>query len=129
MLHIPGLYIQINPKGRGVYTGETLCSGDLIEICPIIKIPKGQLKRIAKTTFYNYYFIWEEEGIEACMALGYGSLYNHSFTPNAAVLLDYTDDTIKIEAIRPISSGDEILIDYMGGTKGAGGLWFKNAEG
>ncbi|MFT4566275.1 MAG: SET domain-containing protein [Saprospiraceae bacterium] len=125
MLHIPGLYIlDTGDKGRGVFTSEALSPSDMIEICPIIRIPKGQLINVDPTIFYEYYFLWEEEGYEACVALGYGSLYNHSEHPNAIVIMDYEDGTIKIEAHKEIASGSEIIIDYTGGTKGEVELWF-----
>ncbi len=124
MLHVPGIFIAQNEKGRGVFTADHLSHGDLVEICPIIKIPEGQLKEVDVTIFYHYYFIWEEKGYEACLALGYGSLYNHSEHPNARVILDYSDDTIKIEAVTDIASGSEICVDYTGGTEGQVQLWF-----
>jgi SET domain-containing protein len=125
MLHIPGLYIGYSEdRGRGVFVSESLSIGDLIEICPIIKIPTGQLKFIDCTEAYNYYFIWEESGYEACIALGYGSLYNHSLNPNAMVIMDYTDDTIKIECIQEVQPGTEILIDYRDGDLNLD-LWFE----
>ena len=125
MLHIPGLYILSNDKGRGIYTSEALHHGDVIEICPLIKIPKGQLLQLDQTIIYEYYFLWEEEGYEACLALGYGSLYNHSSKPNAEILMDYDGNTIQILATTKIEAGDEILIDYTGGgTKSQVKLWF-----
>jgi len=125
MLHIPGLYIlETDNKGRGVFTSEDLSPGDMIEICPIIRIPSGQLINVDPTIFYEYYFIWEESGYDACISLGYGSLYNHDLNPNAIVIMDYEDNTIKIEASSIILPGSEILIDYTGGTKGEVKLWF-----
>ena len=97
----------------------------MIELCPIIKIPEGQLKLIDQTKIYDYYFIWEEEGYDACIALGYGSLYNHSPIPNAEVIMDYVDHRIKIMAISSIQAADQIFIDYTGGTKGEVELWFE----
>ncbi len=126
MLHIRGLYIiEEEVKGRGVFTSEDLQKGDLIEICPIIKIPAGQLNDLDKTHLYDYYFLWEESGYEACIALGYGSLYNHNAVANAEVIMDYIDGAIKIKASKTIEAGSEILIDYTGGTKGVVDLWFE----
>lgn len=125
MLHVPGLYILDTEEfGRGVYTSEPLRQGDMIEICPIIKIPTGQLEQIDKTKIYDYYFLWEEDGYDACIALGYGSLYNHATSPNAEVIMDYVDHQIKIMALSEIEAGDQIFIDYTGGTKGQVRLWF-----
>ena len=125
MLHVPGLYILDTEEfGRGVYTSEPLRQGDMIELCPIIKIPTGQLEQIDKTKIYDYYFLWEEEGYEACIALGYGSLYNHNPHPNAEILLDYVDQMIKFSAIQDIEAGSEISIDYQDGNRDLK-LWFK----
>ena len=129
MLHVPGLYLlEDELKGRCIYTSVDLQPNDLIEICPIIKIPSGQLKHIDQTKLYDYYFLWEEEGFEACIALGYGSLYNHSSTPNAEVIMDYDDGTIRIEATQSIKASSEILIDYTGGTRDVIKLWFEVKE-
>ena len=124
MHRVPDLYILSNEKGRGVYTTVQLHPGDLIEICPIIKIPSGQLSELDRTALYDFYFLWNEDGFEACIALGYGSLYNHSATPNAEVIMDYSDNTIKIVCKEQINSSSEILIDYTGGTKGEINIWF-----
>lgn len=125
MLHVPGLYlVEDNLKGRSVYSSEKLEKGDLIEICPVIKIVSGELKFIDKTILHDYYFLWGEEGFEACIALGYGSLYNHNGTPNADITLDYSDSTIRVICSKVINEGEEITIDYTGGTKGIVKLWF-----
>lgn len=127
MLHIPGLFItESDGRGRGVFTAESLNSDDLIEICPIIKIPTGQLEHIDQTTLYDYYFLWEEEGFKGCIALGYGSIYNHNNTPNADMIFDYQDSTIKIVSNQDIESGSELFIDYTGsGLTKESDLWFK----
>lgn len=126
MLHIPGIYIvDTAERGRGVFTVDALEKGDLIEICPIIKIPEAQLPLVDETILYDYYFLWEEPGYRGCIALGYGCLYNHSLDPNARIIFDYTDDTIKIECQRAIGAGEEILIDYTGeGLRSESDLWF-----
>jgi len=50
MLHIPGLYIANSEnRGRGVFTAQDLSKGDLIEICPLLLIPKKEVAKIHKT--------------------------------------------------------------------------------
>ena len=46
------------------------------------------------------------------MALGVISLVNHSADPNAGVWQDYAQERMVLESLRPISAGEEILIDY-----------------
>jgi SET domain-containing protein len=52
--------------------------------------------------------------------LGYGSLYNHSYAPNAETL--ETPHELVITALRDIHEGDEIFINYMGTAQE--GVWF-----
>jgi SET domain-containing protein len=54
------------------------------------------------------------------LALGYGSLYNHSYDPNATTL--ERGDELVITATRDIAKGDEIFINYMG--TATDGVWF-----
>ena len=54
------------------------------------------------------------------LALGYGSLYNHSYRPNAETL--ETPDELVITALHRIEPGEEIFINYMGTAQD--GVWF-----
>ena len=125
MNQIPGLYIsEIPKKGRGVYTSMDITSGDTIEICPVIIIPKLQLPIIHKTILHDYYFLWGEQMEDCAIALGFGSLYNHEVHPNANFILDLENNTIDIVAIQNISAGSEITINYHGEPGDEGDLWF-----
>jgi hypothetical protein len=82
MLHIPGLYISFSKKrGRGVFTAQDLNKGDLIEVCPLLVIPKKDVKTVHKTIIHDYYFLMKKPKGSACLALGYGSIYNHKKNP------------------------------------------------
>jgi SET domain-containing protein len=125
MNQIPGLFIsEIPKKGRGVYTSMDITSGDTIEICPVIIIPKLQLPIIHKTILHDYYFLWGEHLEDCAIALGFGSLYNHEVHPNANFILDLENNTIDIVAIQNISAGSEITINYHGEPGDEGDLWF-----
>jgi hypothetical protein len=125
MHHVPGLYVAHSPRrGRGVFVSHALAPGDLIEVCPAIIIPKEELKAIDQTVFYNYYILWPEPEGSACLALGYGSLYNHSDHPNAEITLDLVHQTVDFKCIREVEADSELLIDYTAGLKDAPDLWF-----
>ena len=121
MRHIPGVYITETERGRGVFTARAIGLKDTIEVCPVIVLPETEKALIHKTALHDYYFIWPAGGI--VIALGMGSIYNHSATPNAEVIFDVENDEIIIECIKDIAPGDEILIDYTGGSKEIE-LWF-----
>jgi len=107
-------------KGRGVFTTEEIEADQIIEICPVIVIPQNELTHLDKTLLYNYYFKWNEK--EGAIALGYGSIYNHSDTPNATFEVQVANQSIIFKSIKTIKSNTEVLVDY---TNGTGKLWWK----
>ncbi len=128
MMHVPGLYItQSEGKGRGVFTMHPLKKGDLIEICPVIIIPPEDRQHIDKSVLYDYYFVSPKPNSQMCIALGYGSIYNHSYQPNAEIVFDLDNQRVEFHCIRLIDSGEEIFTDYSGGMKDAPELWFELA--
>ncbi len=122
---LPFLYIADSQLGgRGVFTARAISIGDAIEVCPVIVIPPEELPVIHKTGLHDYYFLWEEDEKSGAIALGYGSLYNHSYQPNARYLVDFADRTINISCIRNIEAGEEITFNYNGDPKDGTLVWF-----
>jgi len=121
----PGLYIaHSDGKGRGVFTSQSIDKGEVIEVCPVLIIPKAELPIIHKTVLHDYYFLWGEKMEECAIALGFGSIYNHELHPNANFILDIYNKTIDIEAIKAISAGEEITLNYHGEPGNEDELWF-----
>ena len=121
----PGLYIAHSEgKGRGVFTSQPIESGEIIEVCPVIVLPKLELPIIHKTTLHDYYFLWGEELDQCALALGFGSIYNHELNPNANFILDLENSTIDIESIQKINAGEEITLNYHGEPGNTDPLWF-----
>jgi len=111
-------------KGRAVHTASVIHAKSIIEICPIIILSKDDTLKIHKTLLHDYYFLWEKEKGSSAIALGYGSLYNHSVTPNAEFQLVYGDNEIHIIALEDIQAGDEITINYLHEKDEKYALWF-----
>ena len=122
---IPLYIVTDDIKGRSVYAGADITRDSIIEICPVIILPTDDTPLIHKTLLHDYYFLWEEEKNTSAIALGYGSLYNHSDTPNADFVLVYGDNEIHFMALYDIIAGTEICIDYMTGRVGQSSLWFE----
>ena len=97
--------------GRGVFATAAIASGEVVEVCPVLRLPADQKPLIDQTLIYEYYFEWDGD---AGIALGFGSLYNHSGEPNAEYLKDYAADAVTVRAIADISAGDEIVFSYSG---------------
>lgn len=116
---------QSADRGRGVFAARWFRVDEVIEVCPVIALSSADAAKLDDTQLYNYYFGWGAENRGAAIALGFGSLYNHSYTPNAAYRKSEADSTISIFAVKPIAPEDEILIKYnFGDTENCGPLWF-----
>lgn len=111
--------------GQGVFAAQDIEEGQVIEVCPIILFPKSQLEYIRKTVLDDYYFDWGEEGEWFAFCLGYGSLYNHSYEPNAEYGMDFEAQTIDFYCIKDIRAGEEIFINYNGDADNRSKVWFE----
>ena len=110
-------------KGRGVFTKTGFDLKEIIEICPLIIIPREQREVIDKTELYNYYFVLQDESI--AIALGYGSLYNHEKKANAKYILDLENKNLIIQSIKRAKPGEEVTINYNGRPKDKTSVWFE----
>jgi len=119
---LPFLYVAPDAHGgRGVFTGNEIPKGTTIELAEVLLLSAEERTIIHKTSLHDYYFQWD--GDRAAIALGYGSLYNHSEAANAVFELDYDFHQIRFIALRDINSGEEITTDYRVGDPEME-LWF-----
>lgn len=112
--------------GKGVFAARDIEPGEIIELCPVIPFPKKQLEDVRRTVLDDYYFDWGDDGEWYAFALGYGSLYNHSYEPNAEYGMDFEAQTIDIYCIKPITAGEEITINYNGDPDNRTKVWFES---
>lgn len=118
---------QSEIHGRGVFTFDHIPEGALLEICPVIIIPESEVDTIHDTVLHDYYYYWGEDEKEACIVLGFGSIFNHSSSPNAQCVPDYEGRTFNYYALRDIRPGEEIKVNYNG-DEGKGSLWFEERK-
>lgn len=130
MQRIPSLYFADSPLGgRGVFSAALIEEGSLIEICPVVICPAEDLPIIHSTKLHDYYFLWGEDQSECAIALGFGSLYNHSFDPNAMYMPDFDGGVISFYTLRDIPAGEEITVNYNGDPEDDNAVWFEPAVG
>jgi len=107
---LPDLYVRkVRGMGRGVFAGRPYRRREVIEVCPVIRLPTDT----PGTGLEDYVFKWGRLGSELAVALGYGSLYNFSPTPNAEFTVRFGRSDIVFRALRDIAAGEQILIDYQ----------------
>jgi hypothetical protein len=74
---------------------------------------------------YDYTFSFGANLEDAAIALGFGSLYNHSSRPNATYIKCFEDRAIDFVALRDIKAGEEITVFYRSLSEGLAPLWFE----
>jgi uncharacterized protein len=112
-------------KGRGVFAGRKYVEGEIIEECPVIAVPEAEWGKIEKTALFDYCYSWGEDLQESAIALGFGSLYNHSYKPNAVYVNNLPKMVIEIFALREITEGNEITVNYNRDPDDQKPLWFE----
>ena len=111
--------------GLGVFAARAFAEGELIERAPVLLAPVEQAA--ACPALAPYAFMWSDTHV--ALTLGFGSLYNHSYEPNA----EYADEAAprgaagrdappghagggakRFTALRDIAAGEEITVNYNG---------------
>lgn len=103
---------QAAGKGLGVFARRPIREGEEIERVPVIVVAAEEVGDVTGWTgLAGYCFHWGRDKV--ALALGYGSLYNHSTRPNARYD-DVGRRTKVFTAIRDIEPGEEITVSYNG---------------
>ena len=117
---------RIKDAGRGVFATRKIKKGETIEVCPVILL-KGEGDKLRDSELYHYYFLWDKQP-DAAIALGFGSLYNHSFSPNATYKKQLNTKTLEIISIKDIEKNEEITINYNYGDPNMALRWIKSKK-
>jgi uncharacterized protein len=114
----------VERHGRGMFAVRKFLKGELIERAPVVAIDEKKWPNAAKTILSDYAFDWGEKDEHAAIALGYISIYNHSYSPNAQLEQMLDELMMEIIAIKDIEQGEEITINYNGDPENKDELWF-----
>jgi len=116
-----GVFVAPSSRhGRGVFAACHFEADDVVEDCPVLLVPSGAIVALGLD---GYCFEWDDD--QCAIALGYGSLYNHSWHPNARYDYDHDAGIVSYTAVRHIEPGDEITVNYSGDPEARTDLWFE----
>ena len=118
---------KIRNAGRGVYAGRDIKKGEIIEKCPVIEVPKHDVSNLRESILVTYFFYFGKNKDRLVVALGFGSIYNHAYEPNARYELGRTEKTLDFIALKNIKKDDEITVNYNPNPKNKSPLWFEAA--
>lgn len=102
--------IQTKKMGRGVVANKAFLKGDIIEASPCLTWNQDSEKLIHKTDLDFYVFNDDNSG--SVLALGVGSLFNHSAKDNATYKYNKETNELIFMATKKIKKGQQIFIDY-----------------
>jgi hypothetical protein len=126
----PAIRVEgIKRKGLGIVATDNILKSEIIECCPMIllspdkKLDKcwQRLHRVMLETIFGHHHFWWTARYGA-LALGYGSLYNHSSEPNADIVRYIKQRKMVFIANRNVHRGEEITICYRC-------VWFDVVDG
>jgi SET domain-containing protein len=100
-------------KGLGVFALKDFKEGEIIESAPVLIFDTKGRKNLEKTLLSHYVYPWRSTR-GAALVLGYGSIYNHSFSPNADWKQNFKTKCMVYRALRPIKKGEEVTVNYNG---------------
>ena len=110
---------------RGVFARCDIRKDEIIEKCPIILVPKYDMSNLNESILVTYFFYFGKSKEHLLIALGFGSIYDHSYEPNATYKIKPTEKTITFIAIKDIKKDQEITVNYNNGNqKDKRPLWF-----
>lgn len=120
---------RILNAGRGVYANRNIKKGETIERSPIIEIPQHDMSILRGSILVTYFFFFGKNKERIAIALGFGSIYNHSNKPNIAYKIKPKEKLIEFIALDDIKKNDELTFNYHNSSNFKSKkrpLWFEN---
>ena len=110
LMHSDSIEVKlVKGKGRGVFALRPIAKDEVVERVPVLVFSAEENE--TNPVLGHYVFAWGRGTV--ALALGYGSLYNHSYRPNCRYD-DVGRQTKVFTAIRDIEIGEELTINYHG---------------
>lgn len=119
---------RILNAGRGVYAKCDIKKGEIIERSPIIEISQHDKSNLKESILVTYFFYFGKKKERLAIALGFGSIYNHSDKPNITYKIKPKEELIEFIALDDIKKDDELTFNYHNSSNLRGKkrpLWFE----
>jgi uncharacterized protein len=104
---------KIPGAGYGVFAKSSIRKGELLEICPFVEVHKDMIYD-QSNILQNYVFKSHCNPKGALVVFGYGSIFNHSKTPNVFYSINGRDQNRLLDfiALKDVSAGTELCTFY-----------------
>lgn len=126
----PSVYVKDTgtAKGRGAYAARAHRAGETVETCPVILLSDSyaSIPDEVRKLLFNWGVLANATS-RHCLALGYGSMYNHDNPANMRYEADAAAGVLRFVAVRDIAAGEELTVNYNaqgGGHESEADTWF-----
>lgn len=126
----PSVYIKATgtSKGRGAYASRSHVAGETVESCPVVLFTGSfaSVPEEVRKLLFNW-GVLARTNSSHCLALGYGSMYNHENPSNMRYEADAAAGVLRFIAIRDIGADEELTVNYNaigGGHSSEQDTWF-----
>ena len=126
----PSVYIKDTgtSKGRGAYASRAHAKGETVEACPVVLFSGSytSIPEEVRKLLFNWGVLANTDSGH-CLALGYGSMYNHENPANMRYEADAEAGVLRFVAIRDIVADEELTVNYNavgGGHESERDTWF-----
>lgn len=127
----PSVYVKHTgtTKGRGAYAARAHAAGELVESCPVILLSNAyaSIPQEVRRLLFNWGVLADSTN-RHCLALGYGSMYNHENPSNMRYEADPNARVLRFIAVRDIAADEELTVNYNaagGSHRSEGDTWFQ----
>jgi uncharacterized protein len=129
-LDSPQVYVRETgtAKGRGVFAARPHAQGQTVEVCPVVLF-SGAFASVpdpVRKLLFNWSVLADVPSTH-CLALGYGSMYNHQNPANMRYEADASAAVLRFIAVRAIAQDEELTVNYNaigGGPASDADTWF-----
>lgn len=128
----PSVYIKDTgtAKGRGAFASRAHAKGETVEACPVVLFSGAytSIPEEVRQLLFNWGVLANTTSGH-CLALGYGSMYNHENPANMRYEADVAARALRFVAIRDIAVDEELTVNYNavgGGHESERDTWFTN---
>ncbi|HSX09320.1 MAG TPA: SET domain-containing protein-lysine N-methyltransferase [Candidatus Saccharimonadales bacterium] len=116
---------KMKDAGRGVFAKVAIKKGETIERCPVIDVPKHDTSVVGESTLVEYFYFFGTKRTRIQVVLGFGSIYNHTYSPNATYKEQRKEMAVDFIALKDIKKDEEITVNYAQGNNNKSPLWFE----
>jgi SET domain-containing protein len=110
IIHYPTYVKRIRGKGWGAFCSKRIPKGKIFNVTTLLVLSAREAKRMSESSLEPYWYEFGTRG--RAIALGLGSILNHSDEPNCSYHFSKKKRTLSFYALQDIPAHEELTHDY-----------------